>query len=272
MKNFVLFPFFVLFSTIHLNAQLITSEALNIGERIVLQSKILSEERILNIYLPASYDSESETKKYPILYLLDGSYSEDFLHILGITQFESYPWINSIPEMIIVGIENVDRKRDFTFPTAIEKDKADFPTTGGSEKFIEFLELELQPLIEARYSGSGERVLIGQSLGGLLATEILIKKPQLFTHYLIVSPSIWWNAQSLFKLELSIPKDIQVHVAVGKEHKVMIKDAKKLYAKLKKVGLTKPPSFNFYKSKDHSDVLHIAVEEGLPQFIFKRNI
>lgn len=272
MKNLILFPIFGIFCTFSLHAQLLANQVLDIGEKLIFQSEVLSEERILNVYLPESYNRESKAKAYPVIYLLDGSYTEDFLHVLGITQFESYPWINEIPEMIVVGIENVDRKRDFTFPTTIEKDKIDFPTTGGSAKFIEFLEKELQPLIEQRYNTSCERILIGQSLGGLLATEILIKKPQLFTHYLIVSPSIWWNAQSLFELEFSIPKDIQVHVAVGKEHKMMIKDAKKLYSKLKKSGLTKSPSFNYYKNKDHADVLHIAVEEGLPKFIFSRNI
>lgn len=42
--------------------------------------------------------------------------------------------IDAMPKSIVVGIANVDRKRDFTFPTTIKKDKEDFPTTGGSEK------------------------------------------------------------------------------------------------------------------------------------------
>jgi len=33
-------------------------------------------------------------------------------------------------------------------------------------------------------------MIIGQSLGGLLASEILMKKPELFNKYVIISPSL----------------------------------------------------------------------------------
>lgn len=40
-----------------------------------IQSTILSEKRILNIYLPEGY-SKTDTTKYPVVYLLDGSADE----------------------------------------------------------------------------------------------------------------------------------------------------------------------------------------------------
>ena len=91
-------------------------------------------------------------------------------------QFANFSWINMLPKSILVGIANIDRKRDFTFPTTIEKDKKDYPTTGGSAKFIAFIEKELQPFIESHYKTTSSKTIIGQSLGGLLATEILFKK------------------------------------------------------------------------------------------------
>jgi predicted alpha/beta superfamily hydrolase len=144
---------------------------LSIGEKIEFQSKILKENRILNIYLPNGYSKDS-LKEYPVIYLLDGSIDEDFIHISGLVQFGSFSWINMIPESIVVGISNVDRKRDFTFPTNNKKDKEDFPTTGESESFINFIENELQPYIDKKYETDSIKTLIGQSLGGLLATEI----------------------------------------------------------------------------------------------------
>jgi len=242
----------------------------SIGETIEFYSIILNEKRIVNIYLPNGYHPDS-LKKYPVIYLLDGSVDEDFIHISGLVQFGSFFWINMIPETIVVGIANVDRRRDFTYPTNNQKDKADFPTTGGSEKFIAFLEKELQPLVEKTYKTDLPRTIIGQSLGGLLATEILFKKPDLFDHYLIVSPSLWWDDQSLLKYApkaISTPKAI--YIGVGKEGRVMERDAQALYKKLKKRRLENTKLFfNFFKMQNHGDALHLAAYDGFEK-IFRK--
>lgn len=249
---------------VFINSPVFTQEVsdLVIGKQIELKSTILNENRILNIYLPEGYSQDSSIH-YPVIYLLDGSMHEDFIHISGIVQFQSYPWINTTPASIVVGISNIDRKRDFTFPTTIEKDKIDFPTTGGSEKFIEFLEKEVQPLIEQTFHTTNQKTIVGQSLGGLLATEILLTKPTLFTHYLIVSPSLWWDNESLLKITPQLPSTISVHVAVGKEGKVMEKDAKKLFQLMKQHHPNKESvTFEYFKHFDHADILHQAVYNG----------
>ena len=114
-----------------------------IGKTISIQSDILKEERVLNVYLPQHYSADS-LKTYPVIYLLDGSKDEDFIHIAGIVQFGSFSWINMLPETIVVGIANVDRKRDFTYPSQNSLDQEEFPTSGKSAHFIQFLEEELQ--------------------------------------------------------------------------------------------------------------------------------
>ncbi|HTN18743.1 MAG TPA: alpha/beta hydrolase-fold protein, partial [Chitinophagaceae bacterium] len=139
-----------------------------------IYSRQLSESRTLNIYLPPGY-KESDTTQYPVIYLLDGGADEDFIHITGLVQFFTFPWVNKIPECIVVGIANEDRKRDFTFPSSIPADRKLLPTGGHSAAFIAFLEQELQPFIQSRYRGRQKGMLIGQSLGGLLATEILLQ-------------------------------------------------------------------------------------------------
>jgi len=108
--------------------QILKTSDFSIGETLVFNSNILEEKRTLNIYLPHSYATNSD-KSYPIIYLLDGSADEDFIHVVGLIQFLSFSWINAVPESIVVGISNIDRKRDFTFPTTNEKDKEQFPTT-----------------------------------------------------------------------------------------------------------------------------------------------
>src|SRR5690606_22651678 len=114
------------------------------------------------------------------------------------------------------------RKRDFTFPTTTEADKKRFPSTGESEKFINFIEKELQPFVQHKYKTTTAKTIIGQSLGGLLATEILLKKPELFNKYIIISPSLWWDNGSLLKAESKLmqPEFGQktgVYIGVGKE-------------------------------------------------------
>ncbi|MCE7991663.1 MAG: alpha/beta hydrolase [Roseivirga sp.] len=242
----------------------------NIGETIEFSSEVLGENRQLNIYLPQSY-AENTTQPYPVIYLLDGSTEEDFIHIAGLVQFGSFSWIEMIPESIVVGIVNVDRRRDFTYPTLNKKDKKDFPTTGKSADFIDFIDKELQPLVEKQYRVTATKTLIGQSLGGLLATEILFKRPQLFDNYIIVSPSLWWDNQSLLKATpVSYPSQKSVFIAVGKEGAVMERTAKALYEKLKADNKANTDLyFEFFEKRDHGDALHLAVYSAFEKIFAK---
>lgn len=231
-----------------------------------INSAILHETRVLNIYLPDGYSPDSSAL-YPVIYLLDGTADEDFIHVCGLVQFCNFPWIEVLPKSIVVGIANVDRKRDFTFPTSIADDKKTFPTTGGSEAFINFLEKELQPYVQKHYKVSADKMLIGQSLGGLLATEILFKKPGLFNQYLIVSPSLWWDKESLLRMQKQpITQPTKVFVAVGKEGRVMERDAKSLYRYLKNsASPVLTARFEFLKNKNHATIFHQAVFDGFEQ-------
>ena len=240
-----------------------------------LQSTVLGEKRVVNIYLPEGYN-KNDSVTYPVVYLLDGSADEDFIHVTGLYQFNSFSWINRVPPSIVVGIATVDRRRDFTFPTTIEKDKKAYPTTGQSHKFISFIEKELQPFIEKKYKGAGDKTLIGQSLGGLLATEILLTKPTLFNKYIIVSPSLWWNNGSLLNetspvLSDSFTQQTAVYIGVGKEGltpteqpRVMEVDANLLAEKLKD-GKSKNVRvyFDYLPQEDHATIMHQAVFNAL---------
>lgn len=252
------------------NTPITDKQAFTIGETIEIHSKVLNENRTLNIYLPDGYNPDS-LKKYPVIYLLDGSRDEDFIHIAGLVQFCSFPWVNIIPESIVVGISNVDRKRDFTFPTNNKKDKTDYPTTGGSENFINFIEKELQPFIEKNYKTTSSKTIIGQSLGGLLATEILFKKPNLFNNYIIISPSLWWDDESLLKYEIKpLSAETNIYIAVGKEGKVMERTAKELSNKVK-LANTKNLKlfFEFFDGQNHANILHLAVYNAFEK-LFKK--
>lgn len=239
-----------------------------------LQSKELSEKRILNIYLPEGYD-KNDSINYPVIYLLDGSADEDFIHIAGLMQFNSFEWVNRLPKSILVGIASVDRRRDFTFPTSIEKDKKTNPTSGHSDKFMAFIEKELQPFIQSKYKTNSSKTIIGQSLGGLLATEILLKKPTLFSTYIIVSPSLWWNNGSLLNedsqiLNAGVKSPIDIYIGVGKEGltptavpRVMEVDANLLAEKIRNIRNPKiKVHFDYLPKENHATILHQAVSNA----------
>ncbi|RYZ53669.1 MAG: alpha/beta hydrolase [Sphingobacteriales bacterium] len=240
-----------------------------------LHSTILKEKRMLNIYLPEGY-SKDDTARYPVIYLLDGAADEDFIHIVGLIQFNNFSWIDKVPKSIVVGIANTDRKRDFTFPTTSTADKKMLPTTGGSAAFMDFIEKELQPFISRNYKTGTGKTIIGQSLGGLLATEILLKRPTLFDKYIIVSPSIWWDNGSLLQLDSPVLKEgfnqnTAVYIGVGKEGlspgeqaRVMEVDANLLAEKLQSAkSKNVRVHFDYLPGENHATAIHQAVFNAL---------
>ena len=245
-----------------------------LGNIDTIQSKELGENRTLNIYLPEGYNQNNLTK-YPVIYLLDGSADEDFIDIVGLVQFNSFEWVNKIPKSIVVGITTVDRRRDFTFPTTISSEKKTYPTSGRSENFIAFIEKELQPYIEKKYEVNSNKTIIGQSLGGLLATEILFKKPALFNNYIIISPSLWWDNGSLLNqetklLENNFSQQTGLYIGVGKEGltptkipRVMEVDANILAEKLKELkNKNIKVNFDYLPEENHATIMHQAVSNA----------
>ena len=133
---------------------------------------------------------------YPVAYLTDG---DDFINAVGaVTDFLAK--IGRAPELILVGIPHTDRTRDLT-PTHVETADDGInvwqtKSSGGADKFLQFIETELMPEVEKRYRTQPFRVLAGHSLGGLFAVHALSTRPGLFNVYVAVSPSLWWDGQS----------------------------------------------------------------------------
>ncbi|MGZ4035025.1 MAG: alpha/beta hydrolase, partial [Bacteroidia bacterium] len=208
---------------------------------------------------------QNDTTKYPVIYLLDGSADEDFIHISGLVQFLNFSWVNVLPKSIVVGIANIDRKRDFTFPSQNKEDLKLCPTSGGSEKFISFLEKELQPYINKNYKTNSQKTIIGESLGGLLATEILLKKPSLFNDYIIISPSLWWSKESILsEAEESLKKNLnvetKVYVSVGNEGEQMQNDINKLLNIFQTVANKKLKTYYYpFPEENHATIMHRSV-------------
>lgn len=273
MRNYRLLLLFLLFITGSFAPSVAQEKPLVIGVVKQIHSRLLSEERTLHIYLPEGYNA-NDTQRYSVIYLLDGGLDEDFIRVAGQVQFYNFDWVHILPKSIVVGIENTDRKRDFTFPTSVKEEKTAYPTTGGSAQFIAFLEKELLPFIHQEYKTNENTLLIGESLGGLLATEILLKKPQLFNRYLIISPSLWWSDGSLLNtIPVPVKNETRVYIASGKEGltpttqpRVMEVDANRLADQLQALHNKKlHVYFEYFPEENHATIGNIAVLKGLKQ-------
>lgn len=200
LKNSRLFAlYFVLQSIIFAHAQTRPSlddkaAPLVIGETFTIDSKILSEMRRVNVYMPPDY-TKSAAARLPVLYMPDGGINEDFLHVAGLIQVSVGN--GTMRPFLLVGIENTERRRDMTGATENEEDKKIAPHVGGSEKFRKFIREELMPQVKRRYRTTGETAIVGESLAGLFVVETFLLEPDLFDTYIAFDPSLWWNNQKL---------------------------------------------------------------------------
>ena len=163
-----------------------------------INSAVLGEERTILVRVPPGY--ETNKLRYPVLYMTDGN-----VHIGHTSSTVEFLARNGrMSEMIVVGITNTDRTRDLS-PTHVTTTVAgggsalQFPTSGGGDKFLKFIETELIPEIEKRYRVHPYRILAGHSLGGLFTIHAMLSRPELFQSYVAVSPALQWDNQVAVK-------------------------------------------------------------------------
>jgi predicted alpha/beta superfamily hydrolase len=161
-----------------------------------IPSKALAETRVVNVYVPPGYDGKA-VLRYPVLYMLDGGVEEDFPHLSSTV--DALIQSGDIPPMLLVGIENTERRRDLTGPTTVDADREIAQVVGGSAAFREFIASELIPQIRMFYQVNDDTAIIGESLAGLFAVETMFLKPDLFDTYIALDPSLWWNAEQWWR-------------------------------------------------------------------------
>lgn len=161
-----------------------------------IDSAVLNEARHINVYTPPGYDS-AKAVRYPVLYMPDGGMQEDFPHVA--TDVDMAIRAGKMRPMIVVGIENTERRRDMTGPTEVDSDRKIAAHVGGSAVFRAFIADELMPEVQHRYRTNGHTAIVGESLAGLFVVETFFAQPTLFDSYIALSPSLWWNEQALMR-------------------------------------------------------------------------
>jgi len=238
---------------------------------ILLHSAIMGENRTLWIHLPTDYKTTSNT--YPVLYVLDGD--SHFGHASDMADFLAGYDRNRIPGMIVVGVVNVDRGRDFTpvHPqlSSSETDSATVLKTSGAGRFLRYLEAEVIPYVNSHYRVQPYRILGGHSLAGLFALYVKETKPDLFPAMILISPAIngvndhmLTDTRRMFRTEH--PHNGKLFISISNETTQKV-DA--LAAQLKQSA---PGWFDWdfkkYPDENHFSVPYKSLFDGL-KFIYK---
>ncbi|RNF85493.1 alpha/beta hydrolase [Lysobacter psychrotolerans] len=175
-----------------------------LAQTFTIESTVLGETRRINVYTPPGY--EAADTRYPVLYMPDGGVEEDFPHVSA--TLEAGILAGQMRPVLLVGIENTERRRDMTGPTHVAEDRTIAPRVGGSAAFRAFIRDELMPEADRRLRGDGQTAIIGESLAGLFIVETFFTEPTLFDGYIALSPSLWWNNKALLR---AAPAWLQAH-------------------------------------------------------------
>jgi hypothetical protein len=189
------------------------------SELRTVKSTSTGRDNDLYIHIPSNY-GQDKTKKYPVLYILDGQWDFKLMDsVLGGLVYDKF-----VPEMIMVGItysgDNADygglRAMDYT-PTADRGVKG----SGNGPNFLKFLKTELIPFIEANYRADpARRFLQGSSYAGLFTLYAMFADPGLFSGYLSASPAVPFGDGYVFKQEAEYSRahkelPVKLFLAVG---------------------------------------------------------
>jgi predicted alpha/beta superfamily hydrolase len=169
---------------------------------IPLDSKHTGKRHELIVMLPASHAANPD-KTYPVHYYLDAYWDTPILSSI----YNNLIYDNKIPECILVGLSypagtnyDLERRKDYS-PTSTG------PGTGGGEAFLAFITQEAAPLVESRFRGrKTDRVISGNSMGGLFAIAAAYMAPDFFAGHIAVSPAASWDNNVLAKMDAAWSK------------------------------------------------------------------
>ncbi len=157
------------------------------------------------VNLPASY-AANPTKRYPVLYVTDADYAFPMIRQISRRLNVERP---RVEDHILVGLSYAagedgmtSRRRDYTpTPNGPSGTPPEF-IHGNGAAYQAYIRDQVKPFIESRFRGDPARNLfLGHSYGSLLGAQILFTEPQMFSGYVLGSPSFWYDKRHSFGLE-----------------------------------------------------------------------
>ncbi len=147
--------------------------------RFTMASRILGNSREITIYRPPGFDPAR--KDNVLLFVFD---AEQYLERVALPRIlDNMIAAGAVPPVVAVFIANPDR----------EARARELP---GNPGFADFMAGELYPRVLAETGlapAASRTVLAGSSYGGLAATTVALRHPQVFGAVLSMSGSFWWS-------------------------------------------------------------------------------
>ena len=167
-----------------------------------LPAKALQRNYQLFVSLPASYEAEPK-RRYPVLFVTDADYGFPLLRSVARRVGDQG---RGLEDFILIGLSyaegdspTVSRNRDYT-PSPRRDGGGSSKLYGEAEGYRRYLADEVLPYVAKTWRADmGRKVFAGHSYGGLLGAHILLNTPRLFEHYILSSPSLWFDDDLLLK-------------------------------------------------------------------------
>ncbi len=193
-----------------------------------IHSHVLNRDYQVFISLPQSYAAHPDAR-YPAVFVADGDFGFPVIRSIGNLVARHS---DDLQDFILVGLsyshgDSGEFSRDRDYTPVPREDEADVDTTGRkliygeSKAYRTFLKTEVFPLIATAYRADMHRaVFAGHSYGGLLGADILLNDPEMFSAYILSSPSLWFGKREIFRREgeyARLHKDLpaRVYMSVG---------------------------------------------------------
>ncbi|CAF1398732.1 unnamed protein product [Rotaria sordida] len=150
--------------------------------------------RKIHVFVPNDYLTNTEQKRYPVIYMNDGHKSfwngglSNKSWRVGETLSKIYETDQS-KQVIVVAIHPVDRNREYTHSHWMWK-----YTYGGVDDYNNYIVNHVKPFIDRNYrtsSAAKHTVIVGSSHGGLAAFHMALSYPTIFGIAICMSTSFW---------------------------------------------------------------------------------
>lgn len=190
----VIFALFLVTTCSYASLTVTNEQPLVTAQTLTLKSEVLKSPPKVDVYLPSDYHQTAEKIRYPIIITLDGwALSQT---VSGVVNHLSNT--ASMPKAIVVAIDSDD---EYAWGPKLyvsnsgwnnPKDTRLEGFSGGeADKYLNFLEQELLPLLDKRYRTSDFRILIGMSPSAAFALHTVWKAPQLFdAHFVFAATDV----------------------------------------------------------------------------------
>jgi predicted alpha/beta superfamily hydrolase len=183
------------------------------AQRWTVTSRASGDRYVLSVMLPRGADTAVAR---PLLLILDGT--EDFALAAAITDItraecdlKTAPLLVAVSDGARIDAPGNRRGRDYT-PTRSAVSWAQ--GEGGAPAFLQFVRDDLLPFIIAQFRVTTDRTLFGYSYGGLFAAFALLEEPQLFTRWILGSPSTFYDSSIVVRrtAQATAPIDLRPRV------------------------------------------------------------